>query len=270
MSTRSRSAARSCRCWTTGRTSTRSHGEEPLTAWAPGGGVSTIYQRPAWQTGGGVDNARSNGMRQVPDVAAAADPASGFLSVTAGDAGSTGGTSAASPFWAGPTVLVRQLAQGDGVRGLGPTGPTLYAVAAAQAPGGRVPRCDARRQPARRRAGAGWDYATGLGTPRGPAGARHRRPGQGGALRGTGGPGSASVGRSGSSARHLETPMTLCRPVPVAIIALFAIAVAALWRSRAIEQRDPDGRTERRPEGGVPSPTPAPSPTTAPFPSSSR
>ena len=140
--------------------------EEPLTAWAPGGGVSTIYQRPAWQTGGGVENARSDGMRQVPDVAAAADPASGFLSVTAGDAGSSGGTSAASPFWAGFTVLVRQLAQGDGVQGLGPIGPTLYAVAAAQAPGA-VFHDVTRGGNLVDDAGAGWDYATGLGTPRG-------------------------------------------------------------------------------------------------------
>ena len=64
----------------------------------------------AWQSGPGVDNARSNGKRQVPDVAAAADPVSGFLTVSAGDHGSGGGTSAAAPFWAGFAVLTRQLA----------------------------------------------------------------------------------------------------------------------------------------------------------------
>ena len=140
--------------------------EEPLTAWAPGGGLSTVYQRPAWQTGGGVDNARSNGKRQVPDVAAAADPASGFLSVTQGDDGSGGGTSAASPFWAGFMVLVRQLAQGEGIDGLGPIGPTLYGVAAAQAPG-TVFHDVTRGGNLLDDASAGWDYATGLGTPRG-------------------------------------------------------------------------------------------------------
>ena len=48
--------------------------EEPLTGWGPGGGLSVFNRRPAWQAGLGVDNDQSNGMRQVPDVAAAADP----------------------------------------------------------------------------------------------------------------------------------------------------------------------------------------------------
>jgi len=140
--------------------------EEPLTGWAPGGGVSDYNTRPSWQVGPGVDNARSNGMRQVPDVAAAADPTSGFLSVSAGEDGSVGGTSAAAPFWAGFSVLVRQLAEREGVNGLGPLGPTLYEVAGAQPPG-VVFRDVSRGGNLYDNAGPGWDYATGLGTPRG-------------------------------------------------------------------------------------------------------
>lgn len=140
--------------------------EEPLTGWAPGGGLSAYYPRPSWQTGVGVQNARSNGMRQVPDVAAAADPVSGFLSVSEGEAGSAGGTSAAAPFWAGFTVLVRQLAEGDGVDGLGALGPRLYQVAAAQ-PAGAVFHDVTRGGNLFDNATPGWDYATGLGTPRG-------------------------------------------------------------------------------------------------------
>jgi kumamolisin len=140
--------------------------EEPLTGWAPGGGLSAYYTRPSWQTGIGVQNARSNGMRQVPDVAAAADPVSGFLSVSEGEAGSAGGTSAAAPFWAGFTVLVRQLAERDGVDGLGALGPTLYEVAAAQ-PAGAVFHDVTRGGNLFDNASPGWDYATGLGTPRG-------------------------------------------------------------------------------------------------------
>lgn len=139
--------------------------EEPLTGWAPGGGVSAYNKRPSWQTGTGVDNKRSNGMRQVPDVAAAADPTSGFLTVSAGKASSGGGTSAASPFWAGFTLLVRQLAASEGVRRLGALGPTLYAVSAAQAPGA-VFHDTLRGGNLLDDAGPGWDYATGLGTPR--------------------------------------------------------------------------------------------------------
>lgn len=140
--------------------------EDPLTGWAPGGGLSTYYARPAWQAGVGVQNARSNGMRQVPDVAAAADPVSGFLSVSGGESGSAGGTSAAAPFWAGFTVLVRQLAERDGVVGLGALGPTLYEVAAAQ-PAGAVFHDVTRGGNLFDNATPGWDYATGLGTPRG-------------------------------------------------------------------------------------------------------
>ena len=140
--------------------------EEPLTGWGPGGGVSEVYVRPPWQTGVGVDNARSNGKRQVPDVAAAADPISGFLSVSAGEKGAAGGTSAASPFWAGLAVLVRQLAQKDGLDGLGPLGPTLYRVAASQ-PAGTVFHDVTRGGNLLDDAAPGWDYATGLGSPRG-------------------------------------------------------------------------------------------------------
>jgi kumamolisin len=145
--------------------------EEPLTGWAPGGGVSTYYRRPSWQVGTGVGNKRSNGMRQVPDVAAAADPDSGFLTVSTGQAGAGGGTSAASPFWAGFAVLVRQLAGQEGVKGLGPLGKTLYEVAAAQ-PAGSVFHDVTRGGNLYDDAGPGWDYATGLGTPRGTSLAR--------------------------------------------------------------------------------------------------
>ncbi len=145
--------------------------EEPLTGWGPGGGLSTVNRRPAWQRGPGVDNGSSNGMRQVPDVAAAADPASGFLTVSEGESGSSGGTSAAAPFWAAYTLLVRQLAAQQGVDRLGALGPTLYAVAATQ-PAGSVFRDVTRGGNLRDDAAPGWDYATGLGSPRGTSLAR--------------------------------------------------------------------------------------------------
>jgi kumamolisin len=128
--------------------------------------VSTYYRRPSWQVGVGVDNKRSNGMRQVPDVAAAADPDSGFLTVSAGQSGAGGGTSAAAPFWAGFAALVRQLGEQEGVKGLGSLGKTLYEVAAAQ-PAGSVFHDVTRGGNLYDDAGPGWDYATGLGTPRG-------------------------------------------------------------------------------------------------------
>ena len=105
-------------------------------------------------------------MRQVPDVAAAADPSSGFLTVSEGEASSGGGTSAAAPFWAALTVLMRQLGEQQGVDGLGALGPTLYAIAAAQPPG-TVFRDVTRGGNLLDNAATGWDYATGLGSPRG-------------------------------------------------------------------------------------------------------
>ena len=123
--------------------------EEPLTGWGPGGGLSDVYARPVWQTGAGVANTRSNGKRQVPDVAAAADPVSGFLTVSAGDHGSGGGTSAAAPFWAGLAVLTRQLAR-EGRHGR--ARPAWQdPVRRRRRPAGRhaLPRRHPRRQPAR-------------------------------------------------------------------------------------------------------------------------
>jgi hypothetical protein len=63
-------------------------------------------------------------------------------------------------------VLTRQLAQGSGVDGLGPLGTTLYEVAAAQ-PAGMAFHDVTRGGNLLDDAAAGWDYATGLGSPRG-------------------------------------------------------------------------------------------------------
>ena len=111
--------------------------EDPLGGGGGGGGLSQRVERPAWQTGVGVENSESNGMRQVPDVAGPADPSSGFIVIyTPPDekqqSGGVGGTSAAAPFWVGSMALVRQLAASRGVNTLGALGPTLYQVAASR------------------------------------------------------------------------------------------------------------------------------------------
>jgi kumamolisin len=144
--------------------------EEPLGGGGGGGGLSALIQRPDWQFGTGVDNAASNGMRQVPDVAGPADPTSGFV-ITYTDpddglvTGRIGGTSAAAPFWAASMLLTQQLAAREGVAGLGPLGPVLYQVSAEQ-PTGAVFHDVIRGGNLLYSAGPGWDYSTGLGTPR--------------------------------------------------------------------------------------------------------
>ena len=144
--------------------------EEPLGGGGGGGGLSRYQPRPEWQVGLGVDNASSNGMRQVPDVAGPADPTSGFV-VTYTDfelglvSGQVGGTSAAAPFWAASMLLAQQLAEREGVPGIGPLGPLLYQIAAEQ-PAGAVFHDIVRGGNLLYSAGPGWDYSTGLGTPR--------------------------------------------------------------------------------------------------------
>jgi kumamolisin len=144
--------------------------EEPLGGSGGGGGLSSWVTRPDWQVGAGVQNSSSNGNRQVPDVAGPADPSSGFV-VTYTDpdqglvSGQVGGTSAAAPFWAASMLLTQQLAKSEGVASLGPLGPVLYQISAEQ-PAGAVFHDIIRGGNLLYSAGPGWDYSTGLGTPR--------------------------------------------------------------------------------------------------------
>jgi subtilase family serine protease len=77
------------------------------TAWTgSGGGYSTSYTRPSFQTGPGLPVSGQYGnARGVPDIGADADPNTGVVfvvnGVNYGVAFSLGGTSLASPLWAG-------------------------------------------------------------------------------------------------------------------------------------------------------------------------
>ncbi|GCE25530.1 pseudomonapepsin [Dictyobacter alpinus] len=102
-----------------------------------GGGLSNTFSKPAWQVGPGVDNQYSNGMRQVPDVAADADPQSGYAVYctvaasgcpTSGDV-TIGGTSAAAPLWAGSAALINEFLQQHGQQRIGWANPLLYQLA---------------------------------------------------------------------------------------------------------------------------------------------
>jgi kumamolisin len=68
-----------------------------------GGGVSTVFPVPAWQAGIAVPsvNPGANAGRCVPDVAANAAASTGYYMVAGGTEQVSGGTSAASPLWAG-------------------------------------------------------------------------------------------------------------------------------------------------------------------------
>jgi kumamolisin len=69
---------------------------------ATGGGVSDYTPAPAWQAGvvpPSINPGHFAG-RAIPDVAADADPATGYLTMSGGKLGVVGGTSASSPLWA--------------------------------------------------------------------------------------------------------------------------------------------------------------------------
>ncbi|HEX5402206.1 MAG TPA: protease pro-enzyme activation domain-containing protein [Pseudonocardiaceae bacterium] len=86
-----------------------------------GGGVSTRYPRPSWQTG-------IQSMRTVPDVSSEANPNTGYAIFTGGRWGKFGGTSAAAAMWAGFTALYDHRARVAGDPALGFANPALYPI----------------------------------------------------------------------------------------------------------------------------------------------
>ena len=136
-----------------------------------GGGVSGILRRPRWQhivTIKSVNPRRMIG-RCVPDVAANADwNMSPYLSVVDGKLQPNGGTSAASPLWAG--LLTRINAKRSRNKRLGYITPLLYRTRGHKPVGALI--CTdvvtGNNDTARRggyTAGAGYDAASGWGTP---------------------------------------------------------------------------------------------------------
>ena len=97
--------------------------------WASGGGASAIYTKPSWQAGTGVP---ADGKRDVPDVSLTAAGHDGYLMCQEGGLYVVGGTSAASPSFAGIMALVAQHA---GAR-LGNANTVFYSLASKQRAGG--------------------------------------------------------------------------------------------------------------------------------------
>lgn len=132
--------------------------------WSSGGGASSIYSKPSWQTGIGVP---PENRRDTPDVALASAAHDGYMILMHGGYGIVSGTSAASPAWAGLMALV---VQSTGSR-QGNANPAFYSFAARQQSGGAsvfhdivignntVPGVSGYS------AATGYDLATGLGSP---------------------------------------------------------------------------------------------------------
>ena len=75
---------------------------------ATGGGVSRIFATPDWQQTANESADLELIGRGVPDVAANASPSSGFRLLVRGNKVVLGGTSAATPLWAGLIALLNQ------------------------------------------------------------------------------------------------------------------------------------------------------------------
>ncbi|MGI9162054.1 MAG: S53 family peptidase [Mycobacterium sp.] len=132
----------------------------PLTQGSAGG-ASTLFGRPSWQaTGsGGASKAR----RMVPDVAAVADPFTGVKFVLLQQVTVGGGTSQATPVWAGLAAVMNQVLKEQGADPLGDLNPYLYAVAkGSAAPAFRDIQLGGNAITVPH---AGYDMVTGLGSP---------------------------------------------------------------------------------------------------------
>jgi kumamolisin len=132
---------------------------------ATGGGVSSHFARPAYQSHVHVPkpagNTKNPTGRGVPDVAAVADPATGYTVLIDGQQTVIGGTSAVAPLWAGLIALCNEQLG----KNLGWFHPQLY---------GTITQHKALHDivsgtNGAYKAGPGWDCCTGLGTPNGQA-----------------------------------------------------------------------------------------------------
>lgn len=133
-----------------------------------GGGVSDFTPAPAWQAGKvppSINPGHFAG-RAIPDVAADADPNTGYLTMSGGQLGVVGGTSASAPLWA--SLIARINAQLNARAGnfnsllytkIGPAGVLRDITKGDNDTDGLLSGSY--------KAGPGWDACTGWGVPDG-------------------------------------------------------------------------------------------------------
>jgi kumamolisin len=140
----------------------------PLDESGSGGGPSLYYAVPAYQKS--IVQSAGHGLRQVPDVSANADPATGFHIVFSGRDGQVGGTSAATPLWAATIALINQDLKKKGLREAGFANPALYWMGQNTSTLPAKPFHDITTgNNLAYDAAAGWDFATGWGSMDGAA-----------------------------------------------------------------------------------------------------
>jgi hypothetical protein len=136
-----------------------------------GGGISTYYTIPYWQTNISFTASQgSNTDRNVPDVALTADGV--YVAYNNGSSGGEAGTSCAAPLWAGFCALANQLALATNGTTLGFLNPALYNIAGSSCYLNCFHDLTAGNNIGTNTTGlfnavAGYDLCTGLGTPNG-------------------------------------------------------------------------------------------------------
>jgi kumamolisin len=140
----------------------------PIDQSGGGGGASLFYATPDFQKN--EAQAGAHGERQVPDVSADADPSTGFHIVFEGRDAQAGGTSAATPLWAGTVALIDQDLKRNGLREAGFANPALYWMGENQTKLSPRPYHDiVAGNNLFFDAATGWDFATGWGSMDGAA-----------------------------------------------------------------------------------------------------
>jgi kumamolisin len=140
----------------------------PIDQSGGGGGASQFYGTPDYQRSEAQPGA--HGERQVPDVAADADPSTGFHIIFQGHDGQAGGTSASTPLWAGTVALINQDLKQKGLREAGFANPAIYWMGENSTKLSPRPFHDVTAgNNLFYDAGSGWDFATGWGSMDGAA-----------------------------------------------------------------------------------------------------
>ena len=153
-------------------------GNSPENAWSSGGGgFSEVFGRPDYQsavvnkwltsdsTHSAVTNYFNSSGRAYPDISA---QATNFVIVASGSAQSVSGTSCSAPTTAGIFQLLNSARIASGKKGLGFLNPWLYNTASTgftDIKNGKIGGCSGVVSGGGFSAVAGWDPATGLGTP---------------------------------------------------------------------------------------------------------
>jgi kumamolisin len=131
--------------------------------WATGGGVSTYFQNPTWQSGLVAEGTAPLLMRGVPDISGNADPDTGINVRANGNDSVSGGTSAVAPQWAALTAVLSQALK----KKAGFFIPLLYANSKAATTNDIAIGNNSVFGVAGFSAKLGWDACTGLGSPNG-------------------------------------------------------------------------------------------------------